>query len=332
MNVVTVKFRPDTRLRAKLFVPEAMSHPAKANLHMMLEIVERYTEPGQLILDPMAGAGSTMTAALMGRNVVCVDLETHFVEPMRASWEKMKRNPMMGFQMGEVTIIQGDARDLGDLLVDAAVFSPPWEDNLPNHTSPEHKTDFSRIKGIRHSQEGYTRPDAAVFSPPFHDTANKSESGGEVDHFRATGNWRTGLKYSADAENIGNQRGDAYWDSMKLVYAECLRILKPGGVMALVLKGFTREGEYIDLPAQTGQVCEALGFTQLDHWRRELWSLSFWRILQQRRDPEAFDERLRYEEVLAFRKGETDGDDEHGDYTQRRHGGGGVSPSLEAVA
>jgi hypothetical protein len=72
--------------------------------------------------------------------------------------------------------------------------------------------------------------------------------------------------------------------------------------MALVVKGFTRDGKYVDLPQQTVDLVESLGFTLFDRWERELWNLSFWRILQQRRDPEAFDERLRYETVLAFRR------------------------------
>ena len=78
--------------------------------------------------------------------------------------------------------------------------------------------------------------------------------------------------------------------------------------MCLVLKGFTRAGVYVDLPQQTADLCETLGFRLVDRWRRELWSLSFWRILQQRRDPAAFDERLKYEEVLAFRKPEGTGE------------------------
>ena len=74
--------------------------------------------------------------------------------------------------------------------------------------------------------------------------------------------------------------------------------------MALVLKGFTRDGKYVDLPGQTEALLLAAGWAKHDEWRRELWSLSFWRILQRRRDPAAFDDRLLYETVLAFTKPE----------------------------
>jgi len=115
---------------------------------------------------------------------------------------------------------------------------------------------------------------------------------------------------------------------MNEVYSECYAVLRPGGVLALVLKGFTRDGQYVDLPAQTAALCESLDFVQCDHWRRELASLSFWRILQGTDKEETviaqtrglfdvavqdvkqmkrvsngkLDERLRFEEVLAFHK------------------------------
>ena len=72
--------------------------------------------------------------------------------------------------------------------------------------------------------------------------------------------------------------------------------------MVLVLKGFTRDGKYVDLPAQTRTLCEALGFSFVETWQREIWSLSFWRILQKRRDPEGWDERLQFEQVLVLQR------------------------------
>ena len=71
--------------------------------------------------------------------------------------------------------------------------------------------------------------------------------------------------------------------------------------MVLVVKGFSRAGVYQDLPAQTSELVESLGFRLFEAWQRELWALSFWRNLQRNRNPKAFDDRLRYESVLAFR-------------------------------
>jgi len=71
--------------------------------------------------------------------------------------------------------------------------------------------------------------------------------------------------------------------------------------MVLVLKGFTRDGKYIDLPEQTRELVEGLGFTLKEKWARELWALSFWRILQAKRDG-GLDDRLKSEWVYVFQK------------------------------
>ena len=114
----TIRFRSDTRLRKQLMVPEAMAHPAKGHLGMWQECILRYSKEGDTILDPMAGVGSTLLAVLMGRNVVTVELEQWMVDIMMKSWEKMRMHPMLGCEMGNVIILQGDARSLSKLLAE----------------------------------------------------------------------------------------------------------------------------------------------------------------------------------------------------------------------
>mgnify|MGYP001607781954 CR=1 FL=1 len=403
----TIRFKNDSRTRQRLMVPESFQHPAKGHLGMWTLMIERYSKPGDWVLDPMAGSGSTLLAALMGRNVICVELEQHFVEPMRRSWEKMRNIPMLGYEMGQVAIFQGDARDLSWLeSASAIITSPPWEDKtalrdskwlheheaelaeqfrqahagesgVPGNTKPENRSTmegYTRPSAIitsppyegftepndeqrthspggipkyRFSQRrGYTRPDAIITSPPYEGVADASKNTNTNDGLRghpetqgkpmrytrkvaavvtsppfeqAQSGGGIAIKghtndpglaqraYSAKAmsatsENIGNLRSDAYFSAMCRVYSECYRILRPGGILALVLKGFTRDGQYVDLPGQTEAMLLEAGWVKHDHWRRQLWSLSFWRILQKRRDPAAFDDRLMYEEVLAFRK------------------------------
>ena len=398
-----MKLKPDGNLRRQLFAPEAMIHPAKGHIGLWWEIIERHTLPGQTILDPMAGVGTTMLAALLGRNVVCVEMESHFVAPMRASWEKMRQHgPMLGHTLGRVAIIQGDARCLPLDQVEAVVTSPPWEDGLALQDSKwlhEHEVQLAERFRQTHAGErglpgntkpenrrtlaSYTRPvDAVVTSPPYESSVvGQGENQGERQWERfqqalADGNvsestkarWKVGQRpassnnlvvqpYTRPVDavvtsppyegidpgasasvvvasggigvqwrkqkmpagdiaklfgiaadygkggNIGNLRGEKYWEAMCQVYAGCHQVLRPGGVMVLVVKGFTRQGQYVDLPAQTVDCCQELGFKLKELWGRELWSLSFWRILQQRKDPAAFDNRLRIESVLVLTRG-----------------------------
>jgi DNA modification methylase len=315
-----VKLKGDKKLRDALFTPEAMSHPAKAHLGMMWEIVERYTEPGQWVLDPFGGVGSTLIATLMGRNVVCVEMEQHFLDPMKASWAKMRQHgPMLGHTMGEAVMLKGDARCLPLGSVDGIVTSPPYEGTeqhdkrslspveiqkraeLFGKASGENFNTPGRLRAIQRSYSGYTRPDTIITSPPYgHESVvNKGRPGESVVASEKFGY----LEYYSDAKlNIGNMKNSAYWEAMAEVYSECYRVLRPGGTLVLILKGFTRDGEYVDLPQQTSDMVEPIGFREFDRWERELWTLSFWRILQKRRDPQAFDDRLKYETILGFRR------------------------------
>jgi hypothetical protein len=125
-----MRLKPDKKLRDALFVPDAMAHPAKGHIGLWWEIIERYTEPDEWILDPMAGIGTTLIACLMGRNVWANEMETHFLEPMQASWVKMQQHgPMLGHSLGQAQIVQGDARALltPAYALDAVVTSPPYE-------------------------------------------------------------------------------------------------------------------------------------------------------------------------------------------------------------
>ena len=329
----TIKFKNDTATRRRLFDPESFAHPAKGQTGMGQLMIERYSKPGDLVLDPMAGTGVTMLAALMGRNVVCVELEPHFVEPMRRSWEKMRQNPMLGFTMGSVLILQGDARALPLGRVDAILSSPPYEGGAVGQDAKTGERQWERFQEALASGDvsestkkrwkvgqppadsnnlvlpRYTRPqvDVALTSPPCEEAERRDQSpyqDGRVANMMSY-SYRSGVHGS---ENIGNLRSGAYWSAMAQVYGECWRVLRPGGILALVLKGFTRDSKYVDLPAQTEALLLAAGWLKHDEWRRELWSLSFWRILQKRRDPAAFDDRLKFETVLAFKKPEHGGD------------------------
>jgi DNA modification methylase len=120
------KFPRDTAFRKQFFVPDSFAHPAKMDAQLLIRIVETYTEPGETILDPMAGSGTTMLACMLGRNVILLELEEKFVGMCRDNWEQVRMRPQLGYTMGECVIMQGDARQLDGLLVDKIVTSPPY--------------------------------------------------------------------------------------------------------------------------------------------------------------------------------------------------------------
>ena len=56
-------------------------HPSPKPLSFMLRLVERLTTPGDLILDPFCGSGTTLVAAKkLGRRYIGIDIEPKYVQ------------------------------------------------------------------------------------------------------------------------------------------------------------------------------------------------------------------------------------------------------------
>lgn len=73
-----IKFPADSTYRKRMFPPEVNQHPAKANVFLVQSIIEYVSEADELILDPMAGTGTLMVGALIGRSVICIEISEKF--------------------------------------------------------------------------------------------------------------------------------------------------------------------------------------------------------------------------------------------------------------
>jgi len=194
MKVMEIKFKRDTSFRKQFFVPESFAHPAKMDAQLLIWLVEHYTQPGEVILDPMAGMGTTMLACTLGRDVILVELEEKFCKMCKSNWERVRAMPQLGYEVGQCNIVQGDARQLQGLLVDKIVTSPPFADeaHLRGHTE-KFKKDFEDRHGKGYGDKPfkarvsdskgqignlpYGQIDKIVTSPPF---AGQSGGKGEA--------------------------------------------------------------------------------------------------------------------------------------------------------
>ncbi|MGK2898581.1 MAG: DNA-methyltransferase [Burkholderiaceae bacterium] len=60
---------------------ERSAHPTQKPLSLLLELVQRHTNPDDLILDPFAGSGTTLVAAKqLGRRAIGIELEERWAE------------------------------------------------------------------------------------------------------------------------------------------------------------------------------------------------------------------------------------------------------------
>ncbi|WP_084526400.1 TRM11 family SAM-dependent methyltransferase [Nocardia vaccinii] len=137
------------RVRGR-YHPDSVKHPAKMLPAIVQHAVQAYTRPGDLVLDPMCGIGTTLVESLhLGRRAIGIEYETRWAELARTN---------LGFAReagitAEAAVYTGDARKLPTLLpehlrgqVDLVITSPPYGDSTHGHVRVRagegvHKTD-----------------------------------------------------------------------------------------------------------------------------------------------------------------------------------------------
>lgn len=116
--------------RKHRYTPDSTAHPAKMLPAIARHAITHYTQPGDLVLDPMCGIGTTLVEAIhTGRHALGVEYEPHWAHIAR---DNIALAHAAGIDhRGEV--IQGDARQLSSLLPSTylgqaalAVTSPPY--------------------------------------------------------------------------------------------------------------------------------------------------------------------------------------------------------------
>lgn len=109
-------------------------HPAKFPETMAQEFIEFFTKKGEMVLDPMAGTGSTLVAALRaGRNSYGIELNPRYVEIANQAIEEERNSLGDSIQNLKSEIINGDASKATDFRLvtfDYVLTSPPYWDML----------------------------------------------------------------------------------------------------------------------------------------------------------------------------------------------------------
>jgi DNA modification methylase len=109
-------------------------HPAKFPETMAQEFIEFFTKQGETVLDPMAGTGSTLVAALRaGRNSYGIELNPKYAEIAKQIIEEERA--LLGDSVSNLQslIIKGDAAQITNYeipIVDYVLTSPPYWDML----------------------------------------------------------------------------------------------------------------------------------------------------------------------------------------------------------
>lgn len=192
------------------YVAESTAHPAKMLPAIAAHAVEYYTEPGDLVLDPMCGIGTTLVEAVhASRDAIGVEYEHRWVNVTQANLD-LAHTQGAG---GTGRVIRGDARHLTEVLPD----------------------------------DLHGRVALAVTSPPYGASTHGQVSTIPGQGVHKT-NYRYGS--SLDRHNLANLGHRRLLSGFTAILASCLPFLQPGGHVAITIRPWREYGELVDLPAQ----------------------------------------------------------------------------------
>jgi modification methylase len=126
--------QPAATQRVGRYVPRSTAHPAKMLPAIARQAISAYSHPGDLVLDPMCGIGTTLVEAMhLGRTAIGIELEPRWAALASANTAHAGRQGATG----TATVITGDARQLPTLIdpnlagqVTLVLTSPPYGRSL----------------------------------------------------------------------------------------------------------------------------------------------------------------------------------------------------------
>ena len=264
----------------RFFPPEAKTHPAKANTYLIEFLVKRYSKPRDIVLDPMAGTGSTcVIAALLGRNAVCIDIEKIFVEWMKKAREILYSSKTLN-SVGRIVIGRADARELTKYIplesIDTVITSPPYGDIQLSSGDPQKMLERMKKAGVDLSKWRFLSPTCILYRKNYW----------EYD--------------KDDSTNIGLLDFEGYLIAMRRVYGEIYRVLKKDGYTVIIVKAYRKRGEIVDLPWYTHILMDGVGFRLEKVYKFRVPTHSFWIMRYKEKYPNAI--QINHEHILVYKK------------------------------
>jgi DNA modification methylase len=193
-------------------------HPAKFPETLAQEFIEFFTQRGGVVLDPMAGTGSALVAALRaGRNSYGIELNPAYAEIARQVVAEEQAKLADNALDLCAQIIQGDAAQIETLaaqaglpLVDYVLTSPPYWNML-------------RAPGAETQKRRRQTPEMDVF-------------------------------YSDDPDDLGNiDDYDEFVERLYIIYGALKPFLQPKAYLTIIVKNVKKGGKIYPLAWDLGQ-------------------------------------------------------------------------------
>ncbi len=183
-------------------------HPAKFPETMAQEFIEFFTKEGETVLDPMAGTGSTLVAALRaGRNSYGIELNPKYARIAVKIIEDERKSLGEKINNLKSETVNGDAASIADFqfpTIDYVLTSPPYWDML-------------RAKGA--------------------ETQRKRRSSGELD-----------VHYSDDPNDLGNVEDyESFLERLVNIYNGLKPLFREKAYLTIIVKNVKKGGKIYPL-------------------------------------------------------------------------------------
>ena len=198
---------------------DVLVHPAKFPEKLVEEFIKFFTKSGGVVLDPMAGTGSTLLACIAsGRVGIGIELSEKYAKVAKRRIDEAPW-PDAGAKSGERTkselsplLLEGDARELErfDLPeIDYCITSPPYWDML-------------NVKGAKTQRD-------------------RAKAGLDVS-------------YSQDERDFGNiEDYGKFLDEIVSVFAKVHDVLKERAYLTIIVKNIKKKGKIYPLAWDLGK-------------------------------------------------------------------------------
>jgi tRNA1(Val) A37 N6-methylase TrmN6 len=212
----------DSRTQRKgRYVPESIAHPGKMLPAIARHAISVYTKPGDLVIDPMCGIGTTLVEAVhLDRMAIGIEYEKQWAELALRNIEHATGQGAPGY----ATAIHGDSRGIDRLVgtdvtgkASLVLTSPPYGDSVHGHVRS---------------------------------TRDTGQRGIEKRNFR----------YSTDRDNLAHAGLDGLFEGLTEILSNCRTLLKPGGYLVMTVRPMRRAGQMIDIPTSALAAAKRAGF------------------------------------------------------------------------
>jgi DNA modification methylase len=219
------------------------AHGANKPPRLMARLIEFFTRPGELVLDPFAGVGGTLLGAAIchgPRRALGIELEPRWVEVYRTVVrDLMAERDGLGPEIGDL----GPSDPGGVRTFDPTGLELRLGDSL------------TLLPGLASGSIDFVATD-----PPYNPQLRLTMAGGALakDHANRRTDYAMITDHPADVANAADY--GSYLDQMETVFAQLRRVLRDGRYATVIVRDAYQDGRYRFTGADLATRAERTGF------------------------------------------------------------------------